>query len=130
MMKAVAVDGSAESVSNEDVLIDTLSEQEQSAIFIFAMRGNWDFLREFLKHHQYEKMMSNSRRATYEKLNISFNELKSTNKSAFDLIFKEIKDYAFSILTISNKAIYSINLQKKELDDLLKKYHQSHKIMH
>jgi len=121
MMKAVAVDGSAESVSNEDVLIDTLSEQEQSAIFIFAMRGNWDFLREFLKHHQYEKMMSNSRRATYEKLNISFNELKSTNKSVFDLIFKEIKDYAFSILTISNKAIYSINLQKKEFNDLLKK---------
>ncbi len=119
-MKAVAIDGSVGSVSNEDVLIDTLSEQEQSAIFLFSMRGNWDFIRDFLKHHQLEKMMSNSRRSTYEKLSISFNELKNKNKAAFDLVFKEIKDYALSILTISNKAIYSLNLPKKELGTLLK----------
>ncbi|EOZ9386073.1 hypothetical protein L8O31_12765 [Enterobacter bugandensis] len=118
-MKAVAIDGGVESVSNEDVLINALSEQEQSAIFLFAMRGNWEFIRDFLKHHSLDNLMSNSRRATYEKLNISFNELKDKNKAAFELVFKEIKDYALSILTISNKAIYSINLQQKDVDALL-----------
>ncbi|EMS8797296.1 hypothetical protein ACTLKO_004626 [Enterobacter ludwigii] len=118
-MKAVAIDGGVESVSNEDVLINALSEQEQSAIFLFAMRGNWEFIRDFLKHHSLDNLMSNSRRATYEKLNISFNELKDKNKAAFELVFKEIKDYALSILTISNKAIYSINLQQKDIDALL-----------
>lgn len=118
-MKAVAIDGGVESVSNEDVLINALSEQEQSAIFLFAMRGNWEFIRDFLKHHSLDNLMSNSRRATYEKLNISFNELKDKNKAAFELVFKEIKDYALSILTISSKAIYSINLQQKDIDALL-----------
>jgi len=117
-MKAVAI---AEVVSNEDMLIDVLNEQEQSAIFLFSMRGNWDFIREFLKHHQLEKMMSNSRRSTYEKLSVSFNELKKNNSTSFNLIFKEIKKYALSILTINNKAIYSIHINKKELTSLLKK---------
>ncbi|HCT6782381.1 TPA: hypothetical protein OT697_003135 [Proteus mirabilis] len=120
-MNALVMDGSIGRISSKGVLVKTLSEQEENAIFLFSMRGNWDFIRKFLKYHQLEELMSNSRRSTYDKLSINLNSLKISNKTAFDLVFKEIKDYALSILTISNKAIYSLHLEKKEISSLLKK---------
>ncbi|WBG93466.1 hypothetical protein N5580_21135 (plasmid) [Pantoea piersonii] len=101
---------SLETSSNDEQLIDTLSQSDIGSLYIFVMRGHWDFLREFLRKINLEAAMSNGRLATFEKLKLSMNEMKKRNTVSFEGVMRSIKKLSLSLLTINNKAVYLLNI--------------------
>ncbi|KHJ65582.1 hypothetical protein QU24_23570 [Pantoea rodasii] len=105
--------------SNEENLVDFLTQHEQGSLYVFLTKCPWQFVKEVISASKLEDCLSNSKDRTFEKMVVVLNELKKVDKIAFDKIFKSISFYAINSLSFNKKAFYPLALSESYIKSII-----------
>lgn len=105
--------------SNEDNLVDFLTQEEQGALYVFLTKCPWLFVKEVITSSKLDNCLSNSKDKTFEKMVIVLDTLKKDDRDSFDEFYVKVNYYSHNSLTFNKKAFYPLTLSEEYIKDII-----------